>query len=239
MGIVATMAAPISVLLVEDDARLARFTADYLAKHEVQVTVLGDGEAAIRETSRNRFDVIVLDLMLPKQDGLSVCQTLRATSDVPIIITTARVEEADRVLGLELGADDYVLKPFSPRELLARLRAIVRRDRGELAPKSRLILVGPLALNPVNRTAVMGDVALVLTGAEFDLLSALAQHPGRVLTREQLLRLARGSDSDTFDRAIDVQISRLRQKLAVHPQGATMIQTIRGAGYMLSNRDPL
>jgi DNA-binding response OmpR family regulator len=236
--IVAIMATPISVLLVEDDVRLARFTAEYLAKHEVHVTVLGDGEAAIRETSRNRFDVIVLDLMLPKQDGLSVCQTLRATSDVPIIITTARVEEADRVLGLELGADDYVIKPFSPRELLARLRAIVRRDRGELAPKSRIILVGALALNPVNRTATIGDIALVLTGAEFDLLSALAQHPGRVLTREQLLRLARGSDSDAFDRAIDVQISRLRQKLAVHPQGATMIQTIRGTGYMLSNRDP-
>jgi DNA-binding response OmpR family regulator len=229
------MVEAISVLLVEDDVRLAKFTADYLVQHGLYVTVAGDGEAAIEEVTRSRFDVIVLDLMLPKQDGLAVCRTIRVSSDVPIIITTARVEEADRVLGLELGADDYVIKPFSPRELLARLAAVVRRDRGELAPKSRLVRVGALAINPANRTATVDDVALVLTSAEFDLLSALAKHPGRILSREQLLRLARGSDSDTFDRAIDVQISRLRQKLAAHPQGADLIRTIRGVGYMLSD----
>ena len=224
-----------SVLLVEDDGRLAKFTADYLVQHGLQVTVVGDGESAVHETLRARFDVVVLDIMLPKQDGLSVCRSIRASSDVPIIMTTARVEEADRVLGLELGADDYVIKPFSPRELLARLRAVVRRDRGDLAPKSRLVRVGSLAINPANRTATVGQLILSLTTAEFDLLSALAQHPGRILSREQLLRLARGSDSETFDRAIDVQISRLRQKLGAHPGGADLIRTIRGVGYMLSD----
>jgi DNA-binding response OmpR family regulator len=226
-----------SVLLVEDDSRLAMFTANYLEQHAVQVTAVGDGELAIQQAARYRFDVVVLDIMLPKQDGLAVCQTIRAHSDVPIIITTARVEEADRVLGLEIGADDYVIKPFSPRELLARLRALVRRDRGELAPKSRILRVGALTINPATRIAAVADVPLSLTSAEFDLLSALSQHPGRILSREQILRLARGTDSETFDRAIDVQISRLRQKLAAHPRTANLIQTIRGIGYMLSDGD--
>lgn len=229
------MVEAMSVLLVEDDARLAKFTSDYLVQHGLTVTVVGDGEAAIQEAARSRFDVIVLDLMLPKQDGLAVCRAIRVGSDVPIVITTARVEEADRVLGLEMGADDYVIKPFSPRELLARLGAVVRRDRGNLAPKSRLVQVGGLAINPANRTVAVNDVPLVLTTAEFDLLSALAKHPGRILSREQLLRLARGSDSETFDRAIDVQISRLRQKLAAHPHGGDLIRTIRGVGYMLTD----
>ena len=229
------MVEAMSVLLVEDDGRLAKFTADYLVQHGLQVTVAGDGESAVDELSRGGFDAVVLDIMLPRQDGLSVCRTIRASSDVPIIMTTARVEEADRVLGLELGADDYVIKPFSPRELLARLRAVVRRDRGDLAPKTRVLRVGALAINPASRTATVGNVMLLLTSAEFDLLHALAHHPGRILSREQLLRLARGSDSETFDRAVDVQISRLRQKLGAHPGGADLIRTIRGVGYMFSD----
>jgi DNA-binding response OmpR family regulator len=220
-----------SALLVEDDARLASFTAGYLAEHEVTVTHVSDGEAALAAATRQRFDVIVLDVMLPLLDGLSVCRAIRRKSDVPILLVTARVEEADRVLGLEFGADDYVTKPFSPRELLARMRAAVRRDRGELGPKSREIRVGRLLVHLRNRSVSVDGTPVALTSAEFDVLAALAEHPGRVLTREQLLRSARGSDSDAFDRAIDVQISRLRQKLG----SAGLIRTVRGIGYLLSD----
>jgi two-component system, OmpR family, response regulator len=231
------MSDAMSALLVEDDLRLARFTADYLHEHEVLVTHVHDGEGAVLETTRGRFDVIVLDIMLPGQSGLSVCRSIRDKSDVPIVIVTARAEEADRVIGLETGADDYVVKPFSPRELLARMRAVVRRDRGALAPKPKSIQVGALTINSVNRSATLGGHSLVLTTAEFDLLATLAERPGRILSRDQLLRLARGSDAETFDRAIDVQISRLRHKLAVHPHGALLIRTVRGVGYMLVDGD--
>lgn len=228
----------ISVLLVEDDARLAKFTADYLNERDAHVTHVSDGEAAIAEAKRQRFDVVILDIMLPTQNGLSVCSAIRQESDVPIVFVTARVEEADRVLGLELGGDDYVLKPFSPRELLARVRAFVRRNRGDLGPRAKLVQVGDLVLQTMNRSATLGGAPLALTSAEFDLLLALAQHAGRILSREQLLRLARGSDAETFDRAIDVQISRLRQKLAAtHEGGGALIQTVRGVGYMLVGSD--
>ncbi|WP_394834356.1 response regulator transcription factor [Pendulispora rubella] len=232
------MAESMAALLVEDDFRLAFFTADYLRQHDVSITHVADGEAAVVEATRRSFDVVVLDLMLPKRDGMSVCRVIRNISDVPIVMVTARADEGDRVLGLESGADDYVVKPFSPRELLARMRAIVRRDRGALAPKSRIVRAGPLVLHPARRTATLGEKPLVLTTAEFDLLLAFAQHPARILSRDQLLRLAKGSDSDTFDRAIDVQISRLRQKLAAHPEGESLIRTIRGVGYMLEGGEP-
>ncbi len=222
-----------SALLVEDDVRLARFTAEYLHEHEILVTHVIDGEGAVLEITRGRFDIVVLDLMLPRQSGLSVCRAIRQQSDVPIVVVTARAEEADRVLGLETGADDYVVKPFSPRELLARMRAVVRRDRGELAPKPKNIQVGSLTIQTASRSVTLGGQRLVLTSAEFDLLSTLAQRPGRILSRDQLLRLSRGSDGETFDRAIDVQISRLRQKLSAHPDGGALIQTVRGVGYML------
>jgi DNA-binding response OmpR family regulator len=222
-----------SVLLVEDDARLARFTAEYLTQHQVTVTHFTDGEAALQEALAHRYDVIILDVMLPGRDGLSMCRALRDRSDVPIVLVTARGEEADRVLGLELGADDYVAKPFSPRELLARIRAVVRRDRGEAGPKSKDLTVGPLSISTRNRAVTLRGQPIALSTSEFDLLLALAQHPGRVLSREQLLRIARGSDSDTFDRAVDVQISRVRQKLG--DDGTALIRTVRGLGYMLAD----
>jgi two-component system response regulator RstA len=225
----------ISALYVEDDVRLAKFTMQYLSDHEVSVMHVSDGEAAIAESARRRYDVIVLDLMLPGQGGLAVCKAVRERSDVPIIMVTARVEEADRVVGLELGADDYLVKPFSPRELLARMRAMVRRHRGELGPKARELRVGALVVETAKRSATLGGVLLTLTSAEFDLLAALAERAGRVLARDQLLRLVHGTDSEAFDRAVDVQISRLRQKLSGHPGGANMIRTVRGAGYMLAD----
>lgn len=226
--------APITALLVEDDARLAQFTEAYLKKHGVAVTVASDGDLALAEAQRVSFDVVVLDVMLPGKDGIVVCRKLREHSDVPIIMVTARTDEADRILGLESGADDYLAKPFSPRELLARMRAMVRRDRGELRPKNHVVAVGPLTLRSASRSAFLGTDALHLTSAEFDLLLALARRPGRALSREQLLRIAHGTESDAFDRAIDVQVSRLRQKLGAHPGGGDLIRTVRGAGYMLS-----
>jgi DNA-binding response OmpR family regulator len=231
------MSESMGALLVEDDSRLALFVAEYLSDHDVRVTHVRDGEAAVAEAARHRFDVIVLDIRLPKQDGLSVCRSVRETSDVPIIMVTARVEEADRVLGLESGADDYLSKPFSPRELLARMRALVRRDRGKLAPRPRAIRVGALTIRPANRTVTLGGKPLALTTAEFALLSVLAARPGCTLSRDQIQRLARGTDDEMFDRAIDVQISRLRQKLSVYPEGASLIRTVRGVGYMLADGD--
>jgi two-component system response regulator RstA len=221
----------ISALVVEDDERLARFTAQFLEQNQVTVTIVTDGEAALAEVNRRRHDVMLLDLMLPVVDGMTVCKKVRETSDIPILLVTARVDEADRVEGLEHGADDYITKPFSPRELLARMRAVVRRDRGELAPKSREFEIGELRVNVARRSAILRGEHLPLSTAEFDLLAALAQQAGRVLSRDQLLRIARGTDSDTFDRAVDVQVSRLRQKLG--PNGASLIRTVRGMGYML------
>lgn len=227
------MLGAITALLVEDDERLAKFVVDYLAGHDIDVTHVSDGDAALDAIGRTRFDVIVLDLVLPKRDGLSVCQRVRVSSDIPIVVVTARVEEVDRVLGLEAGADDYVAKPFSARELLARMRALVRRDRGDLGPRLKTMQVGALLIEQATRTAKLNGQALALTSAEFDLLSILAARPGHVFSREQLLRRARGTDDQCFDRAIDVQISRIRQKLSAHPDGATLIRTVRGGGYML------
>jgi DNA-binding response OmpR family regulator len=224
----------ISVLLVEDDTRLGAFTADYLTQHGLEVTHELDGVTGFAEVQRRQYDAVVLDLMLPGRDGLSVCRAIREKSDVPVLLVTARTEEADRVLGLESGADDYVPKPYSPRELLARIRAVVRRDRGELKPQEREWTVGRLTISPSRRSATLDHQPLPLTSAEFDLLVVFMKHPGRVLSREQLLRLARGTDSETFDRAIDVQVSRLRHKLGADAPESSPIRTVRGVGYMLA-----
>ena len=224
----------ITELLVEDDARLARLTAEYLQSHAVIVTVVGDGAKGLDEATRHRFDVVLLDLMLPGMDGLAVCRALRERSDVPILMLTARGEEADRVMGLELGADDYMSKPYSPRELLARIRALLRRARGHAGPSTRAISVGDLEVDPSGRRATLAGRELSLTSYEFDLLRALAERAGRVLSREQLLELAKGSAEESFDRSIDVHISRLRQKLEDDPRRPRLLKTVRGAGYLLA-----
>ncbi|HET7825600.1 MAG TPA: response regulator transcription factor [Anaeromyxobacter sp.] len=171
---------------------------------------------------------------LAGKDGLEVCREVRARSDVPIIVLTARGEEADRVMGLELGADDYLAKPFSPRELLARIRAVVRRAKGRAGPSRDVVRVGQLAVDPAARRATLGGKEVFLTGYEFALLLALARRAGRVLSREQLMELARGSAEDAFDRSIDVHVSRLRQKLGDDPKHPRLIKTVRGAGYVLA-----
>jgi len=223
----------ISVLLVEDDHRLATLTREYLERHGLAVTLAADGARGLELCLRQRFDAVLLDLMLPGLDGLEVCRRLREHSDVPVLMITARGEEADRVMGLEIGADDYIPKPFSPRELLARVRATVRRSRGQVGPRSQGVAVGPLCVDPGTRRATLSGAELDLTGYEFDLLLALCERAGRVLSREQLMELARGSAEEAFDRSIDVHVSRLRQKLGDDPRRPRFIRTVRGVGYQL------
>ena len=221
-------------VLIADDERLARLTARYLESHGMVVTWAPDGREGLAQTLRDPPDVVLLDLMLPGMDGLSVCRELRAKSDVPILMLTAREEEADRVVGLELGADDYIVKPFSSRELLARIRAQVRRARGRVGPPARRIVVGPLSLDPAALQATLHGTVLVLTTHEFSILKALAENAGRVLSREQLLYLSRGNAEDSFDRSIDVHVSRLRAKLGDDSRSPRLLKTVRGVGYLLA-----
>ncbi|HTL35973.1 MAG TPA: response regulator transcription factor [Kofleriaceae bacterium] len=227
-------AATIKVLLVEDDARLAQLTVRYLEGHGVVVTHASDGLEGQAEALRRQYDCVVLDLMLPGRDGIEVCRQLRSRIDVPIIMVTARGEESDRVLGLEVGADDYVTKPFSPRELLARIRANVRRQRGQAGPAQQTIQVGKLVLDPAAMTVILDGTPIEVTAYEFSILRALAQHPGKVLSREQLLDLAKGSADLSFDRSIDVHISRLRNKLGDDSRSPRILKTVRGVGYLLA-----
>jgi two-component system OmpR family response regulator len=227
----------LTALLVEDDARLAALTREYLEGHGVVVTIASDGRTGLTEAIAHRFDVVLLDLMLPEKSGLDVCRELRGRSDVPIIVLTARGEEADRVLGLELGADDYLAKPYSPRELLARIRAVVRRARGRAGPSLEVVKVGGLVVDPGARRATYDGRDLALTGYEFALLEALAKRAGRVLSREQLMEMARGNAEESFDRSIDVHVSRLRHKLGDDPKRPRLLKTVRGAGYLLAAED--
>lgn len=221
----------IDLLFVEDDARLASLTKEYLERHDVVVTVEPDGNRGLRAALSHRYDVVLLDVMLPGRSGMEVCQRLREQSDVPVVMVTARGEEADRVLGLELGADDYVSKPFSPRELLARIRAVVRRARGQAGPRRRAVAHGSLVLDPGSRTVEFEGRVIELTSYEFDLLHALAERAGRVIGREQLMELARGNAEEAYDRSVDVHISRIRHKLGDDPRNPSLIRTVRGIGY--------
>ncbi len=227
----AAISPSIKVLLVEDDERLAQLTARYLESHGVVVTIAPDGLEGQAEALRRQYDCVVLDLMLPGRDGIEVCRQLRQKIDVPILMVTARGAESDRVLGLEVGADDYVTKPFSARELLARIKANVRRSRGELGPQNEQIAVGPLVLDPSRLSVTLAGKPIAVTAYEFSVLRALAQRPGQVLSREQLLDLAKGSAELSFDRSIDVHVSRLRAKLG---EDSGLVKTVRGVGYMLA-----
>ncbi len=221
------------LLFVEDDERLASMTTRYLEAHGHSVTWVADGQQGLAEALKGQHDVLILDLMLPRKSGLEICREVRARVSVPIIMLTALGEEADRVLGLETGADDYLAKPFSSRELLARLRALVRRGRGAVGPPREIIRVGELELSPRDYSAALAGKPLGLTTSEFVLLRVLAERAGRVLTREQLLDLTKGSADEAFDRSIDAHISRLRHKLGDDPRQPRLLKTIRGAGYML------
>ena len=224
------------LLYVEDDDRLAALTARYLENQGHAVTRAADGRGGLALALRDPFDAVILDVMLPRLSGLEVCRELRRRSAVPIIMLTALGEEGDKVLGLEVGADDYLAKPFSTRELLARVRALVRRARGVVGPQADRIVVGRLVVESRDYSATLDGTPLPLTTTEFLLLRALAERAGRVLSREQLVELTKGSADEVFDRAIDASVSRLRQKLGDDPRRPRLLRTIRGVGYMLSDQ---
>ena len=224
----------IAIVYIEDDERLARLTTRYLESHGIVVTHAPDGETGVRRVLGVRPDVVLLDLMLPGVGGLQVCRELRMRLDTPIIMVTARGEEADRVMGLEGGADDYIAKPFSSRELVARIRAQARRARGQAGPSAPLLRIGGLLIDGQAMQATLEGVPLALTTYEFMLLRALGERAGRVLNREQLVDLVRGSAEEAFDRSVDVHISHLRQKLGDDPRNPRMLKTVRGVGYMLA-----
>ena len=228
----------ITVVFIEDDERLARLTAQYMLTHNVEVTVVTRGDLAFAEIMRVRPDVILLDLMLPGLDGVDLCRKLRERIDSPIIMVTARTEEADRVMGLEGGDDDYVTKPFLSRELLARIRAHARRARGQTGPAQSRVVVQDLTVDPATMTATLAGKVLALTTFEFTILRVLSERAGRVLAREQLLELVHGNADDSFDRSIDVHISRLRSKLGDDPRNPRLLKTVRGSGYMLAPDAP-
>jgi two-component system alkaline phosphatase synthesis response regulator PhoP len=221
-----------TVLVVEDEPQIAGIVRDYLRLAGFEVTVAGDGVRALEMARGRRPDLVVLDLGLPGLDGVEVARALRRDSDVPIIMLTARVEEDDRLQGLEIGADDYVTKPFSPRELVARVRAVLRRSEGRHVDGDRL-RVADLVLDVGRRSVRRGEEAIDLTTTEFELLAALARHPGRVLTRGQLLDAARGADADAYERAIDSHVKNLRRKLERDPHAPRYLETVYGIGYRL------
>lgn len=219
------------VLFVEDDERLAALTTRYLERHGAIVEWCASGEEALQRLGAFEPDVVILDVMLPGANGHAVCAEIRRRQDVPIIMVSALDEESDRVLGLEGGADDYVSKPFSPRELVARVRAQARRARRDSLPTVARSF-GPLALDPARHAATLDGRDIGLTPPEFDVLWALAERRGTVLSRSRLIALSRQNADDVFERAIDVQVSRVRTKLGDDPKQPRWVQTVRGVGYV-------
>src|SRR6478736_299079 len=221
------------VLCIDDDRRLFELLASYFAPNGVTLLHAPDGAKGLAALERDVFDAVLLDVMMPGIDGLEVCRRIRQTRQVPVIMLTARGDEADRVVGLELGADDYVPKPFSPRELLARLRAVMRR--AQPAATGAEIVVGRVAIDVAARQVRVGAELADLTGLEFDILVALARRPGRVVPRETLLGEAGRQDVTVSDRTVDVHVSHLRRKLGDDPRAPRFLKIVRGVGYVLSS----
>jgi DNA-binding response OmpR family regulator len=223
------------ILVVEDESKIARLVRDYLEHAGFEVVVASDGEVALAETRRARPDLVVLDLGLPGRDGLDVARSLRRTSNVPIVMLTARGEETDRVVGLELGADDYVVKPFSPRELVARIRAVLRRTEATGAGGIEVLRVADVEVDlPRMRVAVAGR-PVELTPTEFQLLATLARQPGRVFTRGQLLDAVHGVAFESYERAIDAHVKNLRRKIEPTPGHPRYLITVHGVGYRFAD----
>jgi len=222
------------VLCIDDDRRLFELLASYFLPNGVNLVHATDGTKGLAALERDVFDAVLLDVMMPGMDGLEVCRRIRQTRQIPVIMLTARGDEADRVVGLELGADDYVPKPFSPRELLARLRAVLRRSQPSAIESE--IVVGRVAIEVGARRVRVGGEPVDLTGLEFDILLALARRPGRVVPRETLMAEAGRNDVTVNDRTVDVHVSHLRKKLGDDPK-AGLIKTVRGVGYVLAKDD--
>ncbi len=220
------------ILLIEDDVRLAGMVRDYLGESDFDVTIAGTGSQGLGLQKERGFDAIILDLMLPDSDGLEVCRTLRATDSVPILMLTAKGDPMDRVVGLELGADDYLPKPFEPRELLARLRAILRRGKGD--DRADIMRFGGLEIDTRTMEARIDGRLCALTAHQFKLLEIMAKAPGRVLSRGYLMDQSKGEYLEAFDRSIDVHISRIRAEVEKDPKNPRRVLTVRGAGYVFA-----
>jgi two-component system OmpR family response regulator len=233
------MPVPPCILVVDDDRAIRTLLVEYLEARGFRALAAADGAAMWRVLDSAQVDLIVLDLTLPGEDGLTLCRTLRAKSGVPVIMLTARGEPLDRILGLEMGADDYVPKPFEPRELIARIKNVLRRTEAlppNLQPlDAKRVSFGGWTLDLASRHLQSPEGTLVmLSGAEFRLLRVLVEHPNRVLSRDQLMSLTKGQDADPFDRSIDLQVSRLRQKLGEDVRAPALIKTVRSEGYVLA-----
>ncbi|GKW47851.1 response regulator [Halomonas sp. NCCP-2165] len=231
---------PATLIVVDDDPEIRELLADYLGRHGYRALTAEDGEALRALLARETPDLLIVDLMLPGDDGFTLCRELRRDSEVPIIMLTASADETDRILGLELGADDYLGKPFNPRELLARIKAVLRRTRAQAPPRpaqARLVAFGDWRLDRVTRELIDAEEArLPLSGADFQLLQVFLEHPEEVLSREALFELTRGRPAPPLDRSIDVHVCRLRQRLGEDAQHSQLIRTVRGAGYVLTTR---
>ena len=222
------------VLIIDDDTRLSAMVSDYLTGNGFAVRRAATAGDGLAELSRAAPDAIILDVMLPDMDGFEACRRIRASSDVPILMLTAKGDETDRIVGLELGADDYLPKPFNPRELLARLKAILRRSGGATAARPRILRFGRLEIDASSRLATVDGRPCQLTSYQFDLLAALAGNAGRTLSREQLMDMVRGEELEAFDRSIDVHISRIRAAIEDEPKQPRRIVTVRGVGYVFA-----
>ncbi len=223
-----------TVLVVDDEMKITRLIRDYLEQAGFSVATASDGQAAISSARQLKPDLIVLDLGLPNIDGLDVIRALRKASNVPVVVVTARADEADRVVGLELGADDYIVKPFSPKELVARVRAVLRRsDAARMG--AEIIRVGSIVVDLLRREVRVNDRVVDVTATEFDLLHALARQPGRVFTRGQLLEAIHGVAFESYERAIDAHVKNLRRKLEPEPQHPRILLTVHGVGYKLAD----
>jgi len=232
------MASMKRILVIDDDPDIRRIVRDYLDHAGFDVLVAADGNAAGVLVASHRPDLIVLDLGLPGVDGLDVARSLRRTSEVPIIMLTARADESDRLVGLEIGADDYVTKPFSPKELVARVRAVLRRTEAAATP-AEIVRAGDIELDVPRMRVTVADTRVELTPTEFQVLAALAREPGRVFTRAQLLDAVHGVAFESYERAIDAHVKNIRRKIEADPRDPRRLQTVFGVGYRLADEAPL
>ena len=225
------------ILLVEDEKAIRDAVAAYLERENYRVTPAGDGQEALDEFEKGTFDLVILDLMLPRVSGERVCRVIREDSDVPIIMLTAKGEVEDRIIGLELGADDYLVKPFSPRELVARVRALLRRAHADNEPQRETLTFGDLVIDITGHKVFVRDEEIELTASEFKLLTTLSRYPGRVYSRMELVEKVLGYDFEGYERTIDSHIKNLRAKIGDDPRNPTWLYTVHGIGYRFE--DPM
>lgn len=226
------------ILIIDDDTRLSAMLADYLSSSGFQVRTAATGSTGLQEIARRPPDAVILDVMLPDLDGFEICRRIRAGSNLPVLMLTARGDETDRIVGLEIGADDYLPKPFSPRELAARLKAILRRTQSRRGGSDDVLRFGRLEIDRSRRVVELDGRECPLTGYQFTLLLVLAENAGRVMSRDRLMELTKGDELEAFDRSIDVHVSRIRAAIEADPKHPRRILTLRGSGYIFArNQD--